>query len=63
MLWGPVTEAVHAVCRFTYQLLQGFDFVHMARHHGVRVQVSLCGILGWQILLDMTFMSLSVLPF
>lgn len=24
---------------FTYQLLQGYDFVHLARHHGVRVQV------------------------
>lgn len=24
---------------FTYQLLQGYDFVHMRRHYGVRVQV------------------------
>ena len=24
--------------RFTYQLLQGYDFVHLAREHGVRVQ-------------------------
>lgn len=24
---------------FTYQLLQGYDFVHLARSHGVRVQV------------------------
>ena len=24
---------------FTYQLLQGYDFVHLAREHGVRVQV------------------------
>lgn len=24
---------------FTYQLLQGYDFVHLARQHGVRVQV------------------------
>ena len=29
------------VRRFSYQLLQGYDFVHMARHHGVRVQVRL----------------------
>ena len=32
-------ELPTAARRFTYQLLQGFDFVHMARHHGVRVQV------------------------
>lgn len=25
---------------FTYQLLQGYDFVHMCREMGVRVQVS-----------------------
>jgi len=25
---------------FTYQLLQGYDFVHLCREHGVRVQVS-----------------------
>ncbi|KAK9806707.1 hypothetical protein WJX73_010861 [Symbiochloris irregularis] len=24
---------------FTYQLLQGFDFVHLCRHHGVRLQI------------------------
>lgn len=24
---------------FTYQLLQGYDFVHLAREHGVRVQI------------------------
>lgn len=28
--------------RFTYQLLQGFDFVHLSRHHGVQLQVSTC---------------------
>ena len=37
MSWAA-DEAVGG-CRFSYQLLQGFDFVHMARHHGVRVQV------------------------
>lgn len=26
-------------CRFTYQLLQGYDFVHLNREHGVRLQV------------------------
>ena len=26
-------------CRFTYQLLQGYDFVHLNRQHGVRMQV------------------------
>ena len=31
------------LCRFSYQLLQGYDFVHMARHHGVRVQVRCAG--------------------
>ena len=25
---------------FTYQLLQGYDFVHLQREHGCRVQVS-----------------------
>ena len=29
------------VHRFTYQLLQGFDFVHLARHHSVQLQVPL----------------------
>lgn len=24
---------------FTYQLLQGYDFVHLCKEHGVRVQV------------------------
>lgn len=24
---------------FTYQLLQGYDFVHLRRHHGVEVQI------------------------
>ena len=33
-------EGACLVRRFSYQLLQGYDFVHMARHHGVRVQVS-----------------------
>jgi tyrosyl-tRNA synthetase len=28
-----------SVCRFTYQLLQGYDFVHLNREHGVRMQV------------------------
>ena len=28
------------VCRFTYQLLQGYDFLHMSRAHNVRVQAS-----------------------
>lgn len=27
---------------FTYQLLQGYDFVHLCREHGVRVQVGTC---------------------
>lgn len=26
---------------FTYQLLQGYDFVHLRRQHGVEVQVRL----------------------
>ena len=33
-------------CRFTYQLLQGFDFVHLSRHHGVQLQVILCNCLA-----------------
>lgn len=28
---------------FTYQLLQGYDFVHLCREHGVRVQVGGAG--------------------
>ena len=28
------------VSRFTYQLLQGYDFLHMSRAHNVRVQAS-----------------------
>ena len=30
---------VMLLCRFTYQLLQGYDFVHLNRAHGVRLQV------------------------
>lgn len=31
---------------FTYQLLQGYDFVHLCREHGVRVQVGV-GLRVW----------------
>lgn len=30
-------------CRFSYQLLQGYDFVHLCRSSGVQLQVSLLG--------------------
>jgi hypothetical protein len=33
------SEAGISFTEFTYQLLQGYDFVHLAREHGVRVQV------------------------
>ena len=28
---------------FSYQLLQGYDFVHLCKAHGVTVQVRACG--------------------
>ena len=31
---------------FTYQLLQGYDFVHLCKEHGVQVQVGLCSCRG-----------------
>lgn len=33
------SEAGISYTEFTYQLLQGYDFVHLCRHHGVRVQI------------------------
>jgi hypothetical protein len=33
------SESGISFTEFTYQLLQGYDFVHLAREHGVRVQV------------------------
>ena len=37
--WEPSYDSFVTVCRFTYQLLQGYDFVHLNREHGVRLQV------------------------
>ena len=34
------SEAGISYTEFTYQLLQGYDFVHLQRQHGCRVQVS-----------------------
>jgi len=34
------SESGISFTEFTYQLLQGYDFVHLCREHGVRVQVS-----------------------
>lgn len=34
------SESGISFTEFTYQLLQGYDFVHLARNHGVRMQVS-----------------------
>jgi tyrosyl-tRNA synthetase len=33
------SESGISFTEFTYQLLQGYDFVHLCREHGVRVQV------------------------
>ena len=33
------SESGISYTEFTYQLLQGWDFVHLTRAHGVRVQV------------------------
>jgi tyrosyl-tRNA synthetase len=33
------SESGISFTEFTYQLLQGYDFVHLAREHRVRVQV------------------------
>lgn len=33
------SESGISFTEFTYQLLQGYDFVHLARNHGVRMQV------------------------
>lgn len=33
------SESGISFTEFTYQLLQGYDFVHLAREHGVRAQV------------------------
>lgn len=33
------SESGISFTEFTYQLLQGYDFVHLARSHGVRMQV------------------------
>ena len=35
------SESGISFTEFTYQLLQGYDFVHLARNHGVRMQVCL----------------------
>lgn len=34
------SESGISYTEFTYQLLQGYDFVHLQREHGCRVQVS-----------------------
>lgn len=34
------SESGISFTEFTYQLLQGYDFVHLTRNHGVRMQVS-----------------------
>ncbi|GFH26688.1 tyrosyl-tRNA synthetase, partial [Haematococcus lacustris] len=34
-----VSESGISYTEFTYQLLQGYDFVHLYKQHGVRVQV------------------------
>lgn len=33
------SESGISYTEFTYQLLQGYDFVHLAREHGCRAQV------------------------
>ncbi|GFH15655.1 tyrosyl-tRNA synthetase, partial [Haematococcus lacustris] len=33
------SESGISYTEFTYQLLQGYDFVHLYKQHGVRVQV------------------------
>lgn len=33
------SESGISFTEFTYQLLQGYDYVHLARSHGVRLQV------------------------
>ncbi len=33
------SESGLSFTEFSYQLLQGWDFVHLSRQHGVRVQV------------------------
>lgn len=33
------SESGISFTEFTYQLLQGYDFVHLSRNHGVRLQV------------------------
>lgn len=33
------SESGISFTEFTYQLLQGYDFVHLYKEHGVRVQV------------------------
>lgn len=33
------SESGISFTEFTYQLLQGYDFVHLSRNHGVRMQV------------------------
>lgn len=33
------SESGISYTEFTYQLLQGYDFVHLQREHGCRVQV------------------------
>lgn len=38
------SESGISYTEFTYQLLQGYDFVHLQREHGCRVQVSLAPI-------------------
>jgi hypothetical protein len=37
------SESGISFTEFTYQLLQGYDFVHLARNHGVRMQVGCAG--------------------
>jgi tyrosyl-tRNA synthetase len=36
------SESGISFTEFSYQLLQGYDFVHLARTHGVRMQVRVC---------------------
>lgn len=39
------SESGISYTEFTYQLLQGYDFVHLQREHGCRVQVRSCSLM------------------
>jgi len=45
------SESGISFTEFTYQLLQGYDFVHLAKEHGVRMQVRVDRGWGWGVML------------